>query len=94
MKEKVLNRAKGVISDALRERRGGVTLDLHEVRPETDGNGDEFLWIRVVYDGDPRILGSRTTRSVRRRLRSKLEEADVEASPVIAFTARSDLVME
>ena len=29
--------------------------------------------------------------AVRRRLRLKLQEADVEAFPVIAFTAQSDL---
>ena len=91
MKEEVLERAKGVIASALQKRRGSVPLDLYEVRPEVGGDGDEFLWITVVYDGAPRILGGRTTGTVRRRLRLKLQEADVEAFPVIAFTARSDL---
>ena len=91
MEEKLLERAKGAIADTLRERPGGVALDLHEVRPEVDGDGGEFLWVTVVYDGKPRILGSKTTRGVRRRLRLRLQEADVEAFPVIAFTARSDL---
>ncbi len=91
MKEEVLERAKGVIAGALQKRRSSVPLDLYEVRPEVGGDGDEFLWITVVYDGVPRILGGRTTGAVRRRLRLKLQEADVEAFPVIAFTARSDL---
>ena len=94
MKEKVLQRAKGVIADALREQWGGVALDLHEVRPEEDGAGDEFLWITVVYDGEPRLLGRETTRGLRRRLRLRFEEENVEAFPVIAFTARADLEEE
>lgn len=91
MKEEVLGRAKDAIEDALRERPGGVALDLHEVRPEVDGEGNEFLWVRVVYDGEPRILGIKTTQGVRSRLRLKLEEAEVPVFPVIAFTARADM---
>ena len=59
---------------------------------DTVGTADEFLWITVVYDGEPRLLGRETTRGLRLRLR--FEEEDVEAFPVIAFTARADLEEE
>lgn len=91
MKEQTLKRAQSAIEDVLREWTTDVALDVLSLGPEVDGDGDEFLWVRLVYDGEPGTLGSETTMELTGRLRSRLEKMDVETFPVLSFVARSDL---
>ena len=91
MKEQTLKRARSAIEDALREWTPDVALDVLSLGPEVDGDGDEFLWVRLVYDGKPGTLGSETTMGLTGRLRSRFEKMDVETFPVLSFVARSDL---
>lgn len=91
MKEQTLKRAQSAIEDVLREWTTDVALDVLSLGPEIDGDGDEFLWVRLVYDGEPGTLGGETTMGLTGRLRSRLEKVDVETFPVLSFVARSDL---
>lgn len=91
MKAQVLERARSRIEAFLRERNDGAALDVLSMGTEVDGDGEEFLWVRLVYDGEPGTLGADTTVGLTGRLRSELEEVDVEALPVLSFIARSDV---
>ena len=91
MKQETLEKARRVIEKLLREQYEGVVFDKISIRPEIDGDGDEFLWVKVVYDGRPEDARALTVVGLIRELRPKLEEADIEAFPVISYIARSDL---
>ena len=56
MKQQVVDRARGVVEAVLGKPCGGAALDVMAVGPEVDGHGDEFLWIYLKYDDDPRGL--------------------------------------
>ena len=89
MKDQVVERARNVIESALRD--ADIALSVLALGSEVDGDGDEFLWVRLVYDGAPGTLDADTTIRLNRFVRSKLEEAEVAASPVLSFVDRSDL---
>ena len=91
MKEQVLERAQTAIEDVLCGQPRGAALRVLSMGPEVDGDGEEFLYIRLVYEGGADALDSDTTIGLSRRMRSAFEEADVEAFPVLSFVARSDL---
>lgn len=91
MKEQVLERAQTAIEDVLCGQPKGAALRVLSMGPEVDGDGEEFLYIRLVYDGGTDALDSDTTIGLSRRMRSAFEEADVGAFPVLSFVARSDL---
>ena len=54
-------------------------------------DGDEFLWVKAVYDGQPENIDTRASITIVRHLQSKLAEASVEAFPVISYIAKHDL---
>ena len=91
MKDQVVERARNAIESALRDQYADSALSVLALGSEVDGDGDEFLWVRLVYDGAPGTLDTDTTIKLNRFLRSKLEEAEVAASPVLSFVDRSDL---
>ena len=91
MKQEALEKARGVIETLLREQYEEVVFGKVSVRPEIDGDGDEFLWIKVVYEGRPEDTKALTVVGLIRELRPRLEEVDVEAFPVVSYIARSDL---
>ena len=82
MKQQVLERAQTVVEDVLREQSTSVPLELLSMRPEVDGDGDEFIWVRLIHDREPGMLGSEMQLGLMRRLRSRLQEVDVDAFPV------------
>ncbi len=47
-----------------------------------DGDGEAYLRIMIVFDGDQKALDPRWTSGLIRRIRPKLIEAGVEESPV------------
>lgn len=91
MKHESLEAARRVTEKLLREQYKGVVFDKISVRPEIDGDGDEFLWVKVVYDGPSEDTGALTVVGLIRELRPRLEEADIKAFPVISYIAKSDL---
>ena len=90
MKQQVLERARTVVEDVLREQSASVPMEILSIRPEVDGDGDEFIWVRLIHDREPGTLGGEMQLCLMRRIRSRLEEVDVDAFPVLSFVARSD----
>ena len=93
MKQKTLERARSTVNAFLRSRCADTTLAVLSVAPEVDGYGDEFLWIALTYDDDdPNGLPDSLARiRLKARLRTELQEADVEEFPVVSFIAESEV---
>ena len=97
MKQQVLERARSTVGAFLHEQCADTTLEVLSVEPEVDGYGDEFLLIRLTYDdgNDAKGLPDSLARiRLKGRLRAELQGADVEAFPVVSFTAESEVEEE
>ncbi len=90
MKAEVLDAARRVINHGVRNYHGEVKFIKIAVRPDIDQDGDEFLWVKAVYD-EPASIDLGKSTSIVRHLRPKLAEVAVEAFPVISYIAKSDL---
>ena len=90
MKEAMLARAKQVIDEALRDYLNEVPFVKIAVFPKLDEDDEEFLWVHAVYEGELGTIPIRRSVTVIGYVRSKLEEIDVEAFPVISYIAKSD----
>ena len=55
-----------------------------------DGDGQPYLRIMIVFDGDQKALDPRWTSSLIRRIRPKLIEAGVEEFPSPSFVEKSE----
>ena len=91
MKPEALNQARRVIDDGMRNHHREIQFVKVSVRPDIDHDGDEFLWVKAVYDGKPADIDLGKSISIVRHLRLKLAEVDVEAFPVVSYVAKSDL---
>ena len=97
MKQQILERARGTVETFLREQYADAALEVLSVSPEVDGYGAEFLWIYLKYDDGKHGKGvpdSSARLRLKGRLRSELQGADVEASPVVSFIAESEVEYE
>ena len=87
MTPELLDRAREVIIEAIRSRYDVPFVKI-TVTPDLDRDGDEFLWVKAVYDGQPENIDTRKSITMVREIRPKLA---VEAFPVISYIAKSDL---
>jgi hypothetical protein len=55
-----------------------------------DGDGQPYLRIMIVFDGDQEALDARWTSGLIRRIRPKLIEAGVEEFPSPSFVGKSE----
>ena len=55
-----------------------------------DGDGEAYLRIMIVFDGDQKALDPRWTSGLIRRIRPKLIEAGVEEFPSPSFVGKSE----
>ena len=94
MKQRILERARSTVDGFLHRQCADTTLGVLSVDPEVDGDGDEFLLIRFTYDdsnGTEGLPDSLAQLKLIDRLWDELEDADVEASPVVSFIAESEV---
>lgn len=94
MKQRILEQARTTVEAFLRTQYADTTLAVLAVDPGVDGDGDELLWISLKYDDGiaaPRLPDSLALLRLRARLRTELENADIEAFPVVSFTAESEI---
>ena len=72
--------------------KGAFVFDPIRVTLEIDywGDGEEYLVIIVVFDGDQKLLSPRWTVGLTSRLRNKLEDEGIMAFPVTRFMEKSD----
>ena len=97
MKQQILERARSTVEGFLRQQCANTTLGVLSVNPEVDGDGDEFLLIRFTYDdsnGAKGLPDSMARLELIDRLYDELQDADVEASPVVSFIAGSEVGQE
>ena len=97
MKQQILERARGTVETFLREQYSDAALEVLSVNPAAGGYGDEFLWIYLKYDDGKHGKGvpdSSARLRLKGRLRSELQGANVEASPVVSFIAESEVEYE
>ena len=97
MKQQILERARNTVRVFLHKQCADTTLKMWSVEPEVNGYDDEVLLIALTYDDgegakglpDPlariRLIG---------RLQTELQGADVDAFPVVSFTAESEVEEE
>ena len=72
--------------------KGAFVFDPIRVEPQVDywGDGEEYLEVIIVFDGDQELLSPRWTVGLTSRLRDKLEDEGIEAFPVTRFMEKSD----
>ena len=93
MKQQVLERARSTVDGFLHRQCAGTTLDVLSVNPEVDDYGD-VLFIRFTYDdsnGAKGLPDSLAQLKLIDRLCAELQDADIEASPVVSFIAESEV---
>ena len=94
MKQRVLERARSTVDGFLHRQCADTTLGVLSVAPEVDGDGDEFLLIHLTYDDASDVKGlpdSLARIKLTGRLRTELQDQDIEAFPVVSFTAESEV---
>ena len=94
MKHQVLERARSTVGAFLHKQCADTTLEVFSIEPEVDGDGDEVLLIALTYDdgdGAKGLPDSLARMRLKARLRTELQSADVEAFPVVSFTAESEV---
>ena len=97
MKQQILERARSTVEGFLHRQCADTTLGVLSVNPEVDGYGDELLLIRFTYDdsnGAKGLPDSLARVELMDRLYDELQDADVEASPVVSFIAGSEVGQE
>ena len=97
MKQRVLEQARSTVAGFLHRQCADTTLGVLSVNPEVDGYGDEFLLVHLTYDdrSDAKGLPDSLARiKLVGRLRTELQDKDIEAFPVVSFTAESEVEEE
>ena len=97
MKQQILERARSTVEGFLHRQCADTTLTVLSVNPEVDGYGDDLLLIRLTYDdgnGATGLPDSLARIELIDRLYNELQDADVEASPVVSFIAGSEVGQE
>ena len=82
-----------IVEDLLDERFGdvdGLTIEQVKVIPKIDHDGDEYLHIYIVFDGDQKLLDPGWTLTLSRRIVPRLMNPDVPWPPSRSFVEKSD----
>ena len=94
MKQQILERARRTVEGFLHRQCADTTLSVLSVNPEVDDYGDELLLIRFAYghgNGAKHVPDPLAQIKLIDRLCTELQDADVEASPVVSFIADSEV---
>ena len=87
-------RVADIVRKMLVERFAGAPFGPIRVIPAVDefgdGDGEKYLRILIVFDGDQEALDARWTSTLIRRIRPKLFDAGVEEFPSFSFVSKSD----
>ena len=97
MKQRVLERARSTVEAVLRKHCADTTLEVLRMYPEEGSYGDEVLLIIFKYDDseDAKPLPGPLERiRLHSRLCDELQDADVEAFPVVSYRAESEVEVE
>ena len=87
----VTDEVANIVRQTLEEKFGdSLVFDPIEVIPKIDLDGDEYLHIYMVYDGDYELLDTAWTLGLYGLLWPKLIELGVESVPSLSFVEKSD----
>ena len=95
LNQELRDRVAEIVRKTLEERFAGeFVFDPIRVIPAVDefgdGDGEPYLRIMIVFDGDQKALDPRWTSGLIRRIRPKLIEAGVEEFPSPSFIEKSE----
>ena len=96
MKQQVLELARSTVEGFLHRQCADTPLGVLSVNPEVDDYG-EVLLIRFTYDdsnGTEGLPDSLAQIKLIDRLWTELQDADIEASPIVSFIAESEVGKE
>ena len=90
----ISSKVAGIVRKMLTERFTSIAFGPIRVIPAVDefgdGDGEEYLRILVVFDGDQKALDARWTSTLIRRIRPKLFDVGVEEFPSFSFISKSE----
>ena len=95
LKQELRDRVAEIVRQTLKERfADDLTFDPIRVLPAVDdygdGDGEPYLRIMIVFDGDHEALDPRWTSGLIRRIRPKLIDEGVREFPSLSFVKKSE----
>ena len=89
--EETIRKATGIVKEALEERfEDEFVFDLITVEPRFDYDGDRYLHMYIVLDGDMQKLDTAWTLRLRRIILDETEEDEVLRVPSISFVGKEE----
>ena len=89
--EATIRKATGIVKEALEERfEDEFVFDLITVEPRFDYDGDQYLHMYIVLDGDMQKLDTAWTIRLRRIILDETEEDGVLRVPSISFVGKEE----
>ena len=91
----VCQKVAAIVGQELSQRFAGqLVFDPITVIPAVDeygdGDGEEYLRVMIVFEGDQDALDARWTSGLIRRIRPKLFDAGIMAFPSLSFVEKSE----
>lgn len=81
-----------IIEKLLVKQFGKIDIESIDIQPDVDEDGDDILFVRVVFDSkNNKPLDALKASSFVRHLRPKILDAGETAFPVLSFIAKSEL---
>ena len=89
--EATIRKATGIVKEALEERfEDEFVFDLITVEPRFNYDGDQYLHMYIVLDGDMQKLDTAWTLRLRRIILDETEEDEVLRVPSISFVRKEE----
>ena len=89
MSRKVSRSLNKVISEVVRQEFSGANIQTVLVREDVDDDGDDVLFITVVFDSAKNIDASKAV-GLARHLRPAFEKRHEERFPIISYRSAAD----
>ncbi len=90
--EQDLARARDIVLNALTKRFSpeDFAFDPIVVEPDYDQDGDEILWIQIVFDGDQEKLDPDLTSDIYEDIGPEMKAYGIAAYPIASFIEKSE----
>ena len=90
--EQDLDKVRDIVARALAKRFSPEEFVFGPivVKPEIDQDGDEILWIQIVFDGDQDNLDPSWTGRMVEFIYPEMKELDITAYPITSFIEKSE----
>ena len=90
--EQDLDKVRDIVARVLAKRFSPeeFTFDPIVVKPDLDQDGDEILWIQIIFDGDQDNLDPGWTVRMFEFIDPELEKLGITAFPITSFIEKSE----